>query len=160
MTDKQNIIPPKEDLKRILTENDYLMTCPRCDGTGSDPDYIELNNKLYTIQKTWMRDSNNIIFVICNKCYGDGYIDWIDNATGGNENDLEPDLTNIENASIAFLCSAVSGTQSPFDIEDFYDINMKKFIIFPDLVDLDDGLKNFEEIIKSAVALLQAVGTL
>lgn len=140
-----NKIPQKSDLEHTLKKNDQLMICSRCNGTGTDPRYIKLNNKLYDIQKAWGREDRITIFVNCRKCDGYGYIDWVDNAVGSkNKNDREPDLTSVRNAAKAFLCSALYGANSDFDVTDFYDGYMNDFFLSEDLVDLDKGIKNFE----------------
>jgi len=141
----QNKIPTKSNLKRYLMKNDHLMICPRCDGTGTDLNYIELNNRLYEIQKGWERKEDEIIFVNCNKCHGRGYFDWIENATGIIDNDeLRPYLSDIENAARAFLCSALYGTRSDFDFADFYDLRNDRFSLFSHLIDVDRGVENLK----------------
>lgn len=54
--------------KRLISLNEGEKFCPKCDGRGRVKEF----NK-YRVNK---------ISLICNKCLGDGKIDWIETATG------------------------------------------------------------------------------
>jgi len=57
--------------KRLISLNEGEQFCPKCGGKGKVKDY----NK-YRLYKS------SLISLVCNKCLGDGKIDWIETAIG------------------------------------------------------------------------------
>jgi hypothetical protein len=97
-----------------LRNNKALRMCPNCKGRGSDPNYDEINSKIYQVQKHHLnRDESDIFIMNCLKCKGDGYIDWVENVRGKIDRDCKrPLMKNIRETSIYFLYSCLFEDQS------------------------------------------------
>ena len=75
----------KTDAKLFNEEGEIV--CPRCNGTGTDPDYREVNVILRAIHKLNGWDQN-VKLPCCVNCYGMAKIDWIQYANGSCKQEL------------------------------------------------------------------------
>ena len=57
-------------LKRYVILNEGERFCPKCDGKGEIP------------KKSPNFFSKSNLMLVCNKCLGDGKIDWVENVVG------------------------------------------------------------------------------
>jgi hypothetical protein len=127
----------------MLSANPHLMTCEVCNGTGSNPEYDELNSILFEIQRKWPRDEKDIFIENCKRCGGDGYIDWAENATKKRNRDCKrPMMKNIRETCIYFLYSCLfsDDTYSSYFINYLYYCD-DYYITFN--VNLNRGIKYF-----------------
>jgi hypothetical protein len=100
--------PQNPNLQNMLSANPNLMICEDCDGTGSNPEYDELNSILFEIQTKWPRDEKFIFIENCKKCGGDGYIDRAENVKSKRDRDCKRYiLKGIRHTSVLFLYSCL-----------------------------------------------------
>jgi DnaJ-class molecular chaperone len=57
-------------LKKVITTNEGENFCPKCDGLGLVPRSGKIMEK------------TGVVHLICNKCLGDGKIDWVEKVVG------------------------------------------------------------------------------
>ena len=134
-------IPQRPWLYYEVMVSDNLMICPECNGTGASPEYADLNLDLYNVQLSWGRAYNNLIFVWCSKCYGAGYIDWIDNIVGIQAGMSGKLFTDLRWNCVEFLLMLLSG--SPVDYEEATHYESGIHVVYGWDIDVDQGLDNF-----------------
>jgi hypothetical protein len=138
----QNIIPQRPWLNEVIKSGDFEI-CANCNGTGSNPEYADLNLNLYNAQVSWGKEPNKIFFVYCQKCFGDGYLDWIDNVRGKPPEKYSELTTDPWFVCAEFLILALFYKNSNYDYGRYFDHYVFGWGIQHDKIDLDEGLKNF-----------------
>ena len=136
-------IPKRPWLKRVLKSDQSMFVCEKCNGTGGDPKYNDLNYDLHNAQISWNRKNREIILFCCTKCYGEGYIEWIENATGKQLIDGEELLINPGWNSVEFLLSALTGPKIKYTIGFHYNSSEDDWDIPKKDLDIDQGINNF-----------------
>jgi hypothetical protein len=140
----QNIIPQRPWLNESIKSGDFEI-CANCNGTGSNPEYNDLNNGLYNAQISWGRERKKIIIVCCPRCGGAGYLDWIENTMGKKMSKYDELFINLEFNCVEFLISALTGPHRDYDICKYFDTTIDDWQIDYDELNIDLGLKNFFE---------------
>ena len=134
-------LPQRLWLNKALKLEDYLV-CSKCNGTGGDPDYNDLNFSLYNAQLSWLDKNSVIMFVYCNKCYGDGYqTDCIKDLRGRESEGLENYYIDPEWNSVEFLLSALSGPRRFYRLGTYFNETNQSWHI--DYQDVDLLLNTF-----------------
>jgi hypothetical protein len=97
-----------------LRNNEGLIVCPDCKGTGSNPNYDKVNSEIYKVQLLDLNRNESEIFIMnCLKCNGDGYLYWTENATDKTNRDCRRLLMkNIRETCIYFLYSCLFAERS------------------------------------------------
>jgi hypothetical protein len=104
--------PRNPKLSSIFKNAIGLKLCPVCKGRGSDPKYDEINSIIYKIQIELKRDEPDIFIMNCQKCKGDGYLDWIENTRGKIISHCQrPIMKDIRETCIYFLYSCLIADQ-------------------------------------------------
>lgn len=136
--------PQNPNLQNVLTANEYLETCEDCGGTGSNPEYDELNSTLFEIQKKWPRDEKDIFIENCKKCHGDGYIYWTENATEKRWRDCKRYISGgIRHTSVHFLYSCLFGDTEFVSHYLWYDNTLERYSLHLSLFEYIKSLKYF-----------------
>ena len=136
--------PQNPNLQNILTASPNLMICPDCEGTGSNPKYDELNSILFKIQTNWKRPDEYVFIENCQKCLGDGYIDWVENATDKKHRDCNRFMSgDIRHTSILFLYSCLYADNQ--FVSEFleYDPNTEEYSLDSEIFTFIKTLKYF-----------------
>jgi|WetSurMetagenome_2_1015567.scaffolds.fasta_scaffold148959_2 hypothetical protein len=136
-------IPKRPWLKRVLKSDQSMFVCEKCNGTGGDPKYNDLNYNLYNAQISWNRKNREIILFCCTKCYGEGYIEWIENATGKQLIDGEELLIDPGWNSVEFLLSALAGPKNKYTIGFHYNSSENDWETAKEDIDINQGITNF-----------------
>ena len=136
-------IPQRPLLYYELMTSDNLEICSECNGTGVNPEYAELNLDLFNVQLSFGRYYNEIIYISCSKCYGHGYIDWIDNIRGI-QGRIDYDLlTELRWNCIEFLLMLLSGSPKEYVEGSHYESGIH--VVYGWDIDVEQGLIDFNK---------------
>ena len=136
-------IPQRPMLYYEVMTSENLMVCPICNGTGANPEYADLNLALYNAQLSWGRAYDELIFVECSKCYGEGHIDWIKSMTGIEFDQFKEFFIDLRWICLEFLFMALSKLPTDYGLNRYFDYCSYDYVIYGEEFDVDQSLINF-----------------
>jgi hypothetical protein len=137
MSKSNNYVFGESEIDKEQLAKNFGIICQRCNGTGTDPDYKEVNvilSAIYDLEEQDKKKSSNSAkplnrIPLCLSCYGMVKIDWVDYVSGNYKQELldlkndtikwflldaDPFLQYIQKGEV---CYNKSGKKVHFDLE-------------------------------------------